>query len=216
MGILLDLIFIGIVVVCVLISIKKGFVRSLIEVVGCILAIVIALSIGSVVANYVYDNNIEPAVVSSIENKISEKNEDTVASLPTYIQSFLDMVNVDVDSLTGTHEKAVEIAQDIKPAAVGAVKAIASFILFIILMIVVKILARLLNSLFKGAILGSANKLLGGLFGGVKGLVFASAFCMIVYFVASITASDFLFFSDDAIKGSFICEKVITMIIAKF
>ena len=63
MGIILDLIILAIIVIFAFLSAKKGFVRTLIELVGFFLAIFIASSISPAISNGVYDKFIEPAIV---------------------------------------------------------------------------------------------------------------------------------------------------------
>ena len=87
---------------------------------------------------------------------------------------------------------------------------------FLILMIIVKLLAKAINSMFKGAVLGTANKVLGMALGGVKGVVIATIFSMIVYFVASLSENDFLFFTNEAINESVAAKFIIDFVIGRF
>ena len=222
MGIILDLVLIAIVLICIILTVKKGFVRSLVEVLGYILAIVIAFSVSGVAAEYIYDNMVEDVVIDSISTAIEENSEKALDSLPDYVVTLLDQTDFDVENaILGGNSDATTIAQQVstdmlRPLAIGIFKTIISVLIFLVLMVVVKILARIINSFFKGAILGTANKVLGISLGSVKGLVFASIFSMIVYFVSTLSESDFLFFTSESIEASYITKYLIEFILGKF
>ena len=67
MSFILDLIVIAIIIVFALISAKKGFVRTIIEIVGFVLVILFANNVSPVLSNVTYDKLIEPAIIESIE-----------------------------------------------------------------------------------------------------------------------------------------------------
>ena len=222
MGIVLDLILALIVVVCTLFAVKKGFVRSLIEVVGYVLAIVIAFSVSGIVANYIYDNVIDEVVVETVSTAIEENSEKALEALPDYLTVLLEQADFDIESLLNTNDSdALNVAKQasdniLRPLAVGILKTIISVVAFLILMVVVKLLARVINSMFKGAVLGTANKVLGMALGCIKGVVVATIFSMIVYFVASLSENDFLFFTNEAINESVAAKFIIDFVIGKF
>lgn len=222
MGIVLDLILALIVVVCILLAVKKGFVRSLIEVVGYILAIVIAFSVSGIAAEYIYDNVVDEAVVVTVYTAIEENSEKALEALPDYLTVLLEQVDFDIESLLKTDDAdALSVAKQVsenilRPLVVGILRTIISVVAFLILMVVVKLLARVINSMFKGAVLGTANKVLGMVIGCVKGVVFATVFSMIVYFVASLSENDFLFFTNEAINKSVVAKYIIDFVTGTF
>lgn len=222
MGIVLDLILALIVVVCILLAVKKGFVRSLIEVVGYVLAIIIAFSVSGIAANYIYDNVIDEVVVETVSTAIEENSEKALEALPDYLTVLLEQADFDIESLLNTNDSdALNVAKHasdniLRPLAVGILKTVISVVAFLILMIIVKLLAKAINSMFKGAVLGTANKVLGMALGGVKGVVIATIFSMIVYFVASLSENDFLFFTNEAINESVAAKFIIDFVIGKF
>ena len=92
MGIILDLIVLAIIVIFAFLSAKKGFVRTLIELVGFFLAIFIASSISPAISNGVYDKFIEPAIVDSVDNIQIEDSvigNVTVSGTEDYIPDFV-------------------------------------------------------------------------------------------------------------------------------
>ena len=72
MSITLDLIVIAIIILMVLISAKRGFVRVAVEAVGFVAAIILSLSLSTTLADVTYQKAIEPAILSSVENATAE------------------------------------------------------------------------------------------------------------------------------------------------
>ena len=214
MSLILDGIIILIVALYIYFSMSKGFVCILVEVVGYILSIVIALNLGGVFANYVFDSHIEPAANTAIKNAIVEKSSDAIEAVPDYIDAFLLQANIDLETVCASDNIDVSsVTNAIKPFAVEAIKSVAAIIIFIVLLFAVNILARFINSFFSGFIFGPLNKALGAIFGGFKGVVIACAFSLLVYFIASASVNDFFIFSDKVIKESTICCAIIDFIL---
>ena len=68
MSLILDLAVVAVILINVILSAKKGFVKTIVEVVGFIAALSLAFSLSTPIAEYTYDSFIGPAV----ENRLSE------------------------------------------------------------------------------------------------------------------------------------------------
>lgn len=222
MGYILDAIIIVVVVLCALIAAKKGFVRSLIEFVGYILAIVIAVGAAGVIADYAYENAVRPVVIEAIDSTLTDSSSNAIEGLPDSVVSLVELAGVDFDSVTASvgetaHEAAVRITDTaVKPITLGLINSIAILLIAIVLFVVVSLVARVLNSMFKGLIFGSANKILGAALGGAKGIIYAAVFSLLVSFIASVSSSDFLFFTEEALEGSYLCKFILDLIAVNF
>lgn len=215
--IILDLILVFILIVAVIISSKRGFVRTLIEVLGSIAVIYLCLTLSNPVADFVYSKTIEPGMVKSVEENIessAEKTTDAVwNSLPDIVKnnsglfgvsksSLDETISVTEDSATKLANKAV--ASVVKPVIVRFISLILSVLSIIILLFLVKLLARALNKIFSFSILGSINRFLGGILGIIKGLVVCVLFVMVIALLKSITKSDLGIFSKENIQNTYI------------
>ena len=217
MGIVLDLIVVAIIGLTAFLAAKKGFIRTLIEFVGFILAIVLAINLSSLLAGITYDGAIKPSVTESIVTSVEEAGGEVYDNLPGFVTSVLESTGVDKDDVKAkAGESSVETAERIsdtvvKPEAVKVLKVAYTIPLFLVLLIAVKFLARFLNSIFKGAILGGANKVLGAVFGGAKGILYAIIFTFIALFLATMFSDGILIFSKDALSNSFICKFILSI-----
>ncbi len=217
MSYILDAIVILIVLFFVIVSAKKGFVRTLIEVVGFVAAIIIAFTVSTPIAEVTYDNFVYPSIAESVEetgkNNINEAADAIWEKLPKYIteNSFF---GVSKDNVTSSAEDEFENQSDniaesisdkmIKPAVVKLISVLVSFVLVIILLFVSKILAKYVNKLFTFSIVGDINKILGGALGIVKGAAIATIFCLVISIVLSFTKDGFFIFNYDTINSSYL------------
>ena len=90
MSYILDGIIILIVLVTVFLSAKKGFVRTLIEVVGFFIAVWVAFTFSSPIANAMYDKIVEPIVVKSVESSVETVVEGTEAITSNAVDAIWD------------------------------------------------------------------------------------------------------------------------------
>ena len=218
MSIILDLIVIAIIILMVLISAKRGFVRVAVEAVGFVAAIILSLSLSTTLADVTYQKAIEPAILSSVENATAETTssaaDDAWNSLPELITKNADKFGISKDSITNditedignsATEIVTSISQNtIKPMAVGILKTLYSVILMLVLMIAVKFLARVINKLFSFSLVGKVNKALGGTFGAIKGIIIAWVFCAVVSLLVSLTKNGIWIFNAENIENTII------------
>ena len=219
MSIIIDLIILAIIVLTVIISAKRGFVRTLIELLGFIAAVFISLTISTPLANTTYDKIIEPSILSTVTSVADTAADNSIATvdnfwneMPQWIKSGIEKAGVSKESLdrsitanigNGVQSAAESASQSvIKPAVTTTLSLIYQAIVLIVLLAVVKPLAKLINKLFSFSIIGTANRVLGGVVGVPKGLIYAVAFCLVITLIASFTNNGFWIFTKDALEGS--------------
>ena len=215
-GLILDLIIAAIVILCVFFSARRGFVRTLLELVGFIAAIVIAFTVSSPLADMTYDNIIGPSIVSTVEQTADGMSDNVSgkvwAALPGIIkrnsekfgiekETFDDKVKSFVSWEAG--DRAEMISQNVtKPVIVKLVGAIYSLIIAILLIFVSKFLARVINKLFTFSIVGKLNTVLGGCIGVLKGAAVALVFCMVISILILISKDGLGIFTAENIESS--------------
>lgn len=220
MSIILDLIVLAIIVLTVLVSAKRGFVRTAVELVGFIAAVFISFTISTPLANTTYDKIVEPSIVSSVTSAVDTVTEDSAAAavdgfwegMPGWIRSGIEKSGVSKESLDGSItenigngvQSAVESTSQsvIKPAVTSTLALIYQVISLIILLALVKPIAKLINKLFSFSIIGTANRVLGGVVGIPKGIIYAVVFCLIIMLIVSFTGNGFLIFTGEAMEKS--------------
>lgn len=220
MSYVLDLIIVFIILLFVFLSAKKGFVRTLIEVIGFIAAIVIAFTFSSPVADAIYSKAIQPSVIKTVEttanNGISNATSAVDAvwdKMPSFIteSSFFGFSKESVTATVQneTANDVTQIAQSIsdsfvKPAVTKLLSVLISVVAIVVLLFIVKILAKHINKLFNFSVVGDINKTLGGVLGLVKGGAVAIIFCLLIGLILSFAKDGFLIFTYENINSSYI------------
>lgn len=218
MWFILDLIVIAIIVVFALLSAKRGFVRTIIEVVGFALVVLLANSVSTPLANVTYDMAVEPAIIKSVDNIEAEGAEALnikFETLPGFVQDiigdesiFADFENMVKENIGEGVEKAMSTASQnvIKPILTEILALVYSLLITVVLATVVNFLAGIINGFFKFSLIGKINRTLGAVFGTVKGCFIAAIFCSIISLIVSFTQNGFLIFTKEAIDKTLLFE----------
>ncbi len=223
MWLILDASVCVVVLLSVFISSRKGFVRSVIEMIGFVLAVYVAMTFSTPIAETVYDNLIEKKIVSVIQDEVSNTTENTVEKvweiLPDAFTDNAGHFGISKDSLNlslsyeiqgGADSVAVTVSKKvIRPVLIQVIGGIISFLIFLIIVMVVYALARLLNKLFSFSLIGKLNRILGGIIGAVKGIIIAVVICNIIFLIVSFTANGFLIFTPKNIESSYIFKAIL-------
>ena len=220
MSIIIDLVLVLIVVICAVVSARRGFVSSLIGLLGVFLAAIIAFYGSVYIANYVFDNFIGNSVSDKIidgydsaADEISEK-----VKLPQYINIYSEKAGIDIKSdlnnvLKDNGEKtAPALVKDvIKPTVLPFVRTAVSLILFLACSIIFAALARLTRGIGKIPIIGGLNSFLGAVFGAVKGVVFVFAICFAISVIVSLSENGFWLFTPETLEKTYIYKFVVNL-----
>ena len=140
MTIILDIILIAIFAAFVLFAAKKGFVKTLLELVATILALVLAYQLSPVIAQGAYDGFVKDSMITSIEEKIDEnfnvsttakKAEVTLEALPEFVVSLASTAGVEIDEIKSKISSEKFSSQNLATELVEKVAQIVKFFAFI-------------------------------------------------------------------------------------
>lgn len=209
-GVILDLILISIIIIFSVMSAKRGFLRTVIEIVGFFVSIWIAFSFSAPLANVTYSMFIENKITESVSDKLNESAVDFKDSaekcLPEFIINGARVLNIDFDSIsssTNLDATAQSVTDNIaRPVIISIIRFIYSSILFAVLAFFVRFFARTTKIVSRIPIVGGLNRILGGIIGIIKGLLIAFVFCFIISNVVALTDNGFLIFTKQSIDSS--------------
>lgn len=201
MSIILDVILIAVFAAYVITAAKKGFVRTLLELVAVVAAIFLSFQISPVVSQTVYDGFVEKEIVNALEEQINE-NVDALSvtetanavldSIPDFAVSLASSAGVEIstikDQIASQKIDSQNLAQSLvdkiaEPIVVGALTIIIFILLAVVLMIVLKFVAKLISKLFNIPLVKSLNKSLGGVLGAIKGALVVVVICTALRFI---------------------------------
>lgn len=184
MNMILDIGLLCVFLFFILIGVKRGFIRSAVHFLGAVIAAFLASALGGAAAKWVFDTLFREALVSKIGETIfslggqgaAAAAEETLSSLPDFIQRALEEAGITVGSLQGmlaskTGEAAELIADALSPVFISFLKVLAVIVLFMLFTMLVRVLANLVASVFRLPVLRQLDGLLGGVFGFLLALV---------------------------------------------
>lgn len=234
-GILIDLVLIGIVLLCIRKGSKDGFAKTLVGFFAFAIAIILAGVLCAPTANLVYDKAlrepIENTVYSTVEeNFVGGDLTGTADQISQFINEGIDKLPSLIKDLTGIEDKkdAVlatvnelktanirEITDEIVAKYVGPViiRILSIFvfiILFVVLLIVCKLLSKGLKLVNKLPLIGKLNALLGGVLGLLQGVIIALIISWVMVAVTSDGGSLLGIIKAETIQSSLVLKTIST------
>lgn len=217
MSLILDLIVIAVFIIFVCIGIKNGFIKTLVSLIGFIVALVLAIIIANKCSFAIYDRFISDIVKNSISDAISSNVgndvESVIANIPDLFLDLAKALGYDINELVMgnigetvqlTAEAVAEtISRDIaRPIIVNIIRIILFLIAFFVIRLLIGWIGGILNVVDKIPVLRKFNKLLGGILGAVKGLLVVYFICYLVVLLAGFGADGVLGISTETIENT--------------
>lgn len=228
MGII-DLLIIIFVVATAVLSARKGFLMSLLDVVSYVVAGILVKTFSPSVSAYVYDSYFAEELSNKLKELLPDGKcydglysviEQTLSVVPTEITDIAKQFGIypSESAFKGFAEKydyfTVSMIEDrfIVPIVKGTVSVVAIILMFILFVIVLKIISVLINSILtrkNHPVIRRTNTLFGAALGVVKGCVFAMIICFAINIIAPILANDTL---TEASGNSYFCNLIAELI----
>lgn len=202
MAYILDGIIVVILIVMVALGHHRGFLRSVVQLVGLIAAFVVAFSLSAGLSAWIFDEHIsEPlqeTLVSALEEDVTSTAEEQVTlvveALPDFLANVLnaeDMAEKAVEAMNkAVDDSATSLAETVvvnvlRPVTVALFRFVLFILLFIVLMVVVKLLTNLIKPLTNLPVIHQADGALGAAVGLVKGILFVLVAVTVMQLLAS-------------------------------
>ncbi len=207
MNIIIDIVLAAAGVLTVYYAYKKGFVSTVISLIGLLLALVFASYLGFMAADYIYDDVVGDKISQNIIDDFkSNSSRDINDVLPKYVSNYFKNSNEKSDGIIsggfdgGLAHSAVKKA--IKTPVTALITAVAFLILFIVFLLLFRWIAKLAGIINKIPVIGKLNSLLGGLFGIAKALLIIYLLCFLLSRYVMLSQNKFI--TVDDLNGSFI------------
>lgn len=204
-SLILDMVAAAIMLIAVIVGVKRGFIKSVIGLVGLIAAAVIAAMFAGPLAATAYEAIVEKPLIQAVETAVangadtvhatlSEQIAHTVESLPAVLQALLqaDASRLQTEgSVLPTAELSQMIVKVLEPLCVTAVQIVLFLLLFIVLLIAVKLAGKLIDRVFSALpVIKQANGLLGAVVGLAQGALLVFVLCFALELYMTCTGAD--------------------------
>lgn len=193
-ALVLDIAVAALVILFTVIGVHRGFIKSVVRLLGFVVAVVAAALASTPIAQLLYDKLLYTQAEALVAQKVQEGvaaaattlNEQitaVLASLPEGVQSLLTMYGVDASGMAGTaqtSEALVPTIMDgiITPLCVAVLQLIVFLVLFLVLFLVIRLLGKLIDKIFASLpVIKQVNGLLGGVLGFAEGVLVLFVLC---------------------------------------
>lgn len=202
MAYIVDIILLILFAVIIVSSAKKGFFRSLFDLIGSIVAFILARIFAGTLAPTVFDAIVKPGAEQYLASSLSSVGttdyatqiEQALSSIPDSLSGLMQIMGVSAESLLDKVSSAnlqgnnlVESIMNtlVEPIGTALLKFVFTAILSIVLIFAIKIFVKILDKIIgKLPIINKFNSLLGAAFGVLRGVIIVAVIAMLISVVA--------------------------------
>lgn len=188
-GIVYDLIFVALLVSAALLGRRRGFLASLILLVGSVLAILGASWAGRTFGPALYDEYFSGMVSQQVSAALAEAGGDAaalVAGLDFLPDAIREALTAALSRASG--EAGPYAAEALAPLILPLVQALLFLVVYLVLRALVRLVAAVLSHFNDLPILGGANRLLGLVLGVGIGAVNDWVFMLVLWLASNLAA----------------------------
>lgn len=219
----IDIILIAIVVLSALLAMRKGLLRTLIELAGFFVTVPLSYMIAKKAAEPIFNSMVRDKLINTVIGQIDKAGDSSAyissiqssfGSLDSFAKNFGININDTINQMVGgvSNQSIAQATVDnlLKPVVVTICMAVIFVVLLILITIAIKIIAFVVGKIKLPKALSGANAVLGAALGAIKGV-------LIVLIIAAVLSVVQLGFSikttepskfEKAIDNSFVVEKV--------
>lgn len=209
-ALILDVILIAVIVLTAFHYKKKGFVAGLLDLVGNLLALLVAWIASDRISPTVFENFFKQGLIEKITQTVQEQGTSGLTMLVENFSSILpggmaDEVTRSLQEIlgSGAPDLAVRIVDTIlTPLIVPMITVVLFFIAFAVCKLVISMLVAVLTNINKIPVIGSVNELLGILVGVAGGVLNVVLLLCLIWAVVAITNNNLPMLNHDMLSGS--------------
>ena len=182
MSIIVDIVIIGIILLCLIIGYVRGLTGSLIKILSFVLSIIIAFILFVPISNFIINNT---QIDESLEQSIRERLIDNSQEDEKMPEAITDYIGQKVEQATDGAKEAIinSTARDVSITIVKSGTWIMLFIIARILLIFLKFITGLIARL---PVIKQFDKLGGIIYGIIEGLVIVYVLLAIISFASPV------------------------------
>ncbi len=190
MHIVLDILLVAVAVVAVIIGARRGFFKSVVGLVGIVLAVVLMTSFAAPLASAVDDAVIRPWAVERAMEAQGVSAETPTADLDlvgidSAVSEFLNIDILGVEEIPETVGEYLNAIFLVNGITLAISKVLAAVIIFVVSMLGLWILGFILKPILKLPVLRQCNGLLGVAVGAVNAVIILLILATVIYLVGA-------------------------------
>lgn len=196
MSLIIDVVILGIIILCTFIGYKQGLIKVAVKLVSTLVAIIIALTLYKPVSTLVIKNtNIDEQIQTAITNKILPED----SSLEDSKESQIDISSLPDLIISNSENTVKSISETISTKIIELVIII---VLYLVSKLVLRFITILADLIAKLPILKQINKLGGTIYGILRGFLIIFVIFSIISLLSPIIGEDIILNINNSFIGS--------------
>ena len=185
MAIIVDLVILGIILLCIIVGYVRGLTGSLIKILSFVIAIVIAFILFIPISSLVINNTqIDEELEKSIREMIVQDNENKDEKMP---EAITDYIGRQIEQAADSAKETIA-DNTAREVSITIVKAGTWIILFILARIILICLKFITGLIAKLPVIKQCDKIGGIIYGLIEGLILIYVLFAIISFVSPMTS----------------------------
>lgn len=206
---IVDIIIIAIIVLFVIIGVKRGLAKTILNLAGLVLTAVSAYYISSFLSQLFYDMFIKQTVITNTQQIIEQNGIDYAVSncleaVPQWVNGIISFIVGAFGISLNEFQNQITVPANISSSASQVIESVLApivtsvlsiilvIILFIIILIIVKKLVKLVLRIFNIPVIKQINQFLGGIVGLAEGLLIVFIAVNVISMAAGFSNPDLL------------------------
>lgn len=208
MSYLLDALLVILFAICIWIGWNRGFIKTVSGLIALVLAVIVASTFSAPIAEGVYVNSVEPAVMTTLEEHISSEvlpsEEDldaAIEKMPGLVVTLLETGDMGSGAAILAHVEDVDAGKSaartitdrvVTPIVLPLMQMLCSVLLFLVTYLIASIVLRVLDLVAKLPVLKQLNSVLGVVAGALTGAVWVIFVARILFTLAWLGMAEWL------------------------
>ena len=189
---------------------RRGFVRTVVQLIGFFISLFLANTLSGVAAEYTFSHFIQQGLTDKISEQIVSSGSadgflQTLAavleSIPSYLRNALEFAGLPADL---TLPSIADSTEQLAPTCIALFSTIFFLLFFSLFMFLTRIVARCFTGLRHIPIVGPLNSVLGGCVGAVEGVLYLYLMVAIASLVLALTGDSIPYLNRQTLESTWI------------
>lgn len=204
-------------------SASKGFVASVIDLIGYVAALVGSRIISKFVSQMLYDSVLRPLLIDRVSDVLNEyftvdqligELDKIFDELPAVLTNAINLdsrnliAGLQQNSGMGTNLAAGFTDAIVGPAVIGILQIVLFLVLFSVTLYAVHMLSSLFQEMYRLPVVGAANSILGGAVGMLESILLIFAFTTLLKLIFVLSGNAISWLNTDTVRASNILSKL--------
>ena len=195
---LADAVIVVIFLLFIILGVKRGFVRSVLDLVGTLAAMLVSMRFSGIAAQWVFSTFLQESLTRQIAEALqaapaADAAEAVLSVVPEILRGGLEAFGITSDAINqavaGTSgQAAAAVVAVLSPMVVSVLRGLFALVLFVFLLVIFRILSGVVCRIFRLPVLRQLDKGLGILLGVAQAALITVLLCFCAQALISVSS----------------------------